>query len=192
MGNSANRIFSSVATIACLAQLGGCVMSTKPSELRSTKPVEYSSSRNAKAVALCAYDEWEKKIISTMKVQMREKSNGFSVWVEVSVGSPLTSSFSLKDNAIFVADIDNTKTGSITHFYDGIDDDEKYWASELEKCLNNASRIGQNATLENQNIESENTSSTSQKLREIHDLKKDGLINEDEFQNKKKQILDNL
>jgi hypothetical protein len=68
-----------------------------------------------------------------MKVQMRETSNGYSVWVEVSIGSPLIGYASIKDNAIFIADIDNTKTGSITRYYIAITDDKKYWGVGFRK-----------------------------------------------------------
>lgn len=171
----------------------GCVISNSPRELRNdVTPIEYSSVKSAKILALCASDEWEKKLIRGMRVQMRETSNGYSVWSEQSFGSPLIGYVSMKDNAMFIADIDNTKTGSIARYYIAFTDDEKYWVSALEECLTN-STVKSITTPENPILESSPAnSSASQKLRELQGLRKDGLITEDEFQNKKKQLLDKL
>jgi len=182
-----------VATLACTVLITGCVISNSPSELRNdVTPIEYNSVKSAKVLALCALDEWEKRIYKWMKVQMRETSNGYSVWGEQSVGSPLVSPFSMKDNAMFVVDIDNTKTGSIAHYYIAFSDDEKYWVSTLEKCLNDTTVKSIVAPEISTQETSSANSSVSQKLRELQELKKDGLITEDEFQNKKKQLLDKL
>lgn len=163
----------------------GCVLSQRPSELRADViATEYSSSKNAKDLALCASDEWEKKIITGMKIQMKETSKGYSVWIEQSIGSPLISLLSLKENAMLLADIENTPTGSIARYRISFSDNEKYWAANLEKCLNAPSVRSSEQFNSNGSI--------SQKLQELNELKNSGLITEDEFQNKKKSLLEKL
>jgi hypothetical protein len=55
---------SYVATMACIELITGCVITTSPSELRNdVTPIEYSSVKSAKVLALCVSDEWEKKLL---------------------------------------------------------------------------------------------------------------------------------
>ncbi len=171
----------------------GCTFSQRPNELRNdVTPAEYSSSKNAKVLALCVQDEWERIDNSLMKVEMREKSNGYSVWVNQSVGSSL-SYVSMKDNATFIADIDNSKTGSVVHYYT-IFTYKEDWISALKKCLVGGSSDAVIVTPENVSTElsvpANNT--ITQKLHELNELKKSGLITEIEFQNKKKSLLEKL
>jgi hypothetical protein len=181
-----------VAAIACTALITGCVISETRNDLRKDiTPVEYNSVKSSKVLALCVSDEWDKIDNVLMRVQMRQTTNGYSVWVEQSVGSPMVGFGSMKDSATFLADIDDTQSGSITHYYAPFTY-KKDWVSALEKCLNDAS-VKSIATPENPILKSSPAnSSASQKLRELQGLRKDGLITEDEFQNKKKQLLDKL
>jgi hypothetical protein len=174
--------------------INGCVLSQRPNELRNdVTPTEYSSSKNAKVLALCIQDEWEKIDNSLMKVEMREKSNGYSVWVNQSIGSSM-SYVSMKDSATFIADIDNTKTGSAVHYYTVFTYKED-WISALKRCLVGGSITNNVVTPENLSIESSvpvTNKTISQKMNELNELKKSGLITEDEFQNKKKSLLEKL
>lgn len=125
-----------------------------------------------------------------MKVQLRETTNGYSVWVEQSVGSPLVGLVSMKDSATFIADIDDTRGGSITHYYT-VSTSKTEWKSALNKCLGDVS-AKTITTPEHSILETPTNSPTSEKLRELQELRKDGLITEEEFQNKKKQLLEKL
>ena len=54
-----------------LSLLSGCTYSVKPSELRNdVKPIEYSSTKTAKVLALCIQDEWEAINNNLMKIQI--------------------------------------------------------------------------------------------------------------------------
>ena len=185
------KLFYVVAT-TCSALITGCVASTSPSELRNdVTPIEYNSAKNARVIALCISDEWERINNPLMKVQLREKTNGYSVWVEQTLqGSPLIGYASMKDSATFIADIDNTKAGSNIRYY-SIFTYKKDWVSALDKCLDDTS-VKAISTPENLPQEPHANGSASQKLRELQSLKKDGLITEEEFQNKKRQLLDKL
>lgn len=53
-----------VVAMACMVLITGCAMSTRPNELRNdVTPIEYSSVKSAKTLALCVSDEWEKKLL---------------------------------------------------------------------------------------------------------------------------------
>jgi hypothetical protein len=159
-----------------------------------SKWTRFSSSKNAKVLALCIQDEWEKIDNSLMKVEMREKSNGYSVWVNQSIGSSM-SYVSMKDSATFIADIDNAKTGSIVHYYTVFTYKED-WILALKRCLVGGSGNSLNNFVIPDNLSTESlaptNNTTTQKLHELNELKKSGLITEDEFQNKKKSLLEKL
>ena len=175
-----------------LSLLSGCTYSVKPSELRNdVKPIEYSSTKTAKVLALCIQDEWEAINNNLMKIQIKEKTNGYSVWVEQSIGSgsPLVGYLSMKDSATFIADIDNSKNGSTVQYYSVFTYKEE-WISAVKDCLTRA-YINNGNTIEN-NISNEQQSNTTQKLKELNELRKSGLITDDDFQNKKKALLDKM
>lgn len=163
----------------------GCAITHKPSDIRKGKAtVEYSSTKNSKSLALCIADEWEKIDNYLVKVQLRPTTNGYSVWVEQSVGTML------KDDTAFLADIDDTQTGSVTRYY-SVSTWNAAWQSAVTICLGDAPTKAI-ATPERTTSETPTNSSTSQKMRELQGLRKDGVITEDEFQKKKKQLLEKL
>lgn len=181
-----------ISSAICIVLITGCVQTIKRNELQDNmKPVVYNSTKDAKKLALCIADNWDKleAPFTTFKVQLRPTINGYSVWAEQTIGSNLNT-FSIKDSVAYLADIDDTKDGSITRYY-ATGTYKEEWVSALDKCLGDTSTkpfiAPVTVTPENQS-----SSSTSQKLRELQGLKKEGLITEDEFQNKKKQLLEKL
>ena len=184
--------FLYVAVMGCMVLITGCVQTIKRNELQDNmKPVVYNSTNNAKNLSLCIADNWDKldAPFTTFKVQLRPAINGYSVWAEQSIGSSFNT-FSIKDSVAYLADIDDTKDGSITRYY-ATGTYKEEWASALVKCLGDASAKTFTAPV-NVTPDNQSSNSTSQKLRELQVLKKDGLITDDEFQNKKKQLLEKL
>lgn len=176
----------------CVIILTGCVQTIKRNELQANmKPVLYNSSNNAKNLSLCIAGSWDKleAPFTTFRVQLQPAINGYSVWAEQSIGSSLNT-FSIKDSVAYLADIDDTKDGSTTRYY-ATGTYKEEWTSALVRCLNELPTKTFTAPV---NVPTDNQSSntTSQKLRQLQELKKDGLITEDEFQNKKKQLLEKL
>lgn len=176
-----------VIVLACSMSVMGCI-TTSPKDMRSSPPVaEFSSENNAKIVATCIADGWENIDNYLMKVQMRPTTNGYSVWVEQSVGMGLTA---VKDSATFLADIDDTSNGSVTRYY-SVATSKTEWKDALRKCLSNAPAKPV-AMPERTILDTPSNGSTSQKLRELQTLKNDGLINDQEFQKKKQQLPEKL
>lgn len=178
---------SYVVVLACSVFVMGCV-TTSPKDMRSSPPVaEVSSDNNAKTVATCIADGWENIDNNLMKVQMRPTSSGYSVWVEQSVGMGLTA---VKDSATFLADIDDTSNGSVTRYY-SVATSKTEWKVALRKCLSSAP-VKPVAMPERTKLDTPTNGSTSQKMRELQGLRKEGLITEEEFQKKKQQLLEKL
>lgn len=183
---------SYVAAIACSVLISGCVQSLKRNEVQdNVTPVEYKSSLNSKALAICISDKWDKlnAAFTTFRIQFRPTANGHSVWAEQSVGNSF-SNFSIKDSVAYLADITDVQHGSTIKYYAlGVYKEE--WESELNRCLNDTN-LNTNYSTEKSSNEAPVNNTTTQKLLEINELRKNGLITEDEFQNKKKQLLEKL
>lgn len=178
------KVFS-VAVLACTLLITGCAVTHKPSDRRKAMtPVEFSSAKSAKAVALCVADEWEKIDNYFAKVQLRPTTNGYSVWIEASIGTMM------KDDTATLADIDDVQNGSITRFYTVAGSD--IWKLALDKCLGDIPAKAITPQSSTSEVQTTTSNSTSQKLRELQGLRKDGVITEDEFQKKKKQLLEKL
>lgn len=177
--------FISVAALACTVLITGCAITHKPSDIRKGVASEYSSAKSAKTVALCVADEWEKIDNYLMKVRLRPTTNGYSVWVEQSIGTMM------KDDTTFLADIDDVQSGSIVRYYT-VATSKTEWKLALDKCLGDIPAKAITPQSSTSEVQTTMSNSTSQKLRELQGLRKDGVITEDEFQKKKKQLLEKL
>lgn len=171
----------------------GCVMTRSPNEVRKDMPaVEYSSVNSSKTVALCLTDTWEKINSPINKVQLRPTSNGYSAWVEETIGGG-PSLVSVNGRTVILADIEDTQSGSITRYYTSFKPGHAVWQPPVDKCLGgNIAKVVAIPESTTSGVSTSSGNATSQKLRELQALRKDGVITEDEFQSKKKQLLEKL
>ena len=177
--------------------VAGCVVTATKNDIRSEHPpVEYSSANSSKVVATCLVDAWESVdnsfVKNNTKAQLRPTANGFTAWVEENVGNGL-SWISVKDHATIVADIDDTPGGSITRYYTSFKPGNVVWQPPVDKCLGgNIAKVVAAPESTTSGASTSSGNATSQKLRDLQALRKDGVITEDEFQSKKKQLLEKL
>ena len=97
-----------VAAALCMAVgLVGCA--SNPVDARSKPPtLELTSAKDAKTVAGCIATAWE-SAYRVSSPRSRPSVGGYAVWIEDSVG--------LGKDVPFVADVDDTKSGSATRYY---------------------------------------------------------------------------
>lgn len=171
-----------VVILACTALATGCATHHQ-GDMRNREPVAiYSSTNNAKNVALCVADGWEKNGNMSAEIKMRPSANGYSVWVDIDVN------VLMKNLTVQLVDAEDTQTGSATRFYSGTSDINE-WRKVVDRCAGNPTNKT-NAAPEQVLSDSTGVSLTSQKLRELQALRKDGLITEEEYQRKKQQLLE--
>lgn len=157
-----------VAVLACAALITGCTTTNKSSDAQNEVGfVEYTSTKNAKTIALCIADEWDKTGNYLMKLQLRPTTNGYSVWVEQSAET------TTKGDTVFRTDITDTPGGSITRYYT-ITTNKPEWRVALSKCITD---VYPKTTAPKP--------TKSQKLRKLEELRKEGVITEKEYQEKK-------
>jgi PBP1b-binding outer membrane lipoprotein LpoB len=195
-GGGMAQIGNRITVLFLATLLVGCVSTRNPNETRKETPsVDYRSPNGSKVVALCMTDTWESLDTSLrkfMRAQIRPRENGHSAWLELNMGGDL-SWVSVKDMTEVLADIDDTPTGSIVHLFTA-SPTHKLSTSVVEKCLSNAAiiptRLIPTPAPALQANRSE--SSVAQKLRELSEMKKEGLVTEAEFEVKRKGLLDRM
>lgn len=172
--------------VASAFLLAGCATTN---DLRNNPPdLDLTSVKKAKDVGVCIADRLEtmSSLMDTMSA--RQTSNGYSVVVTQNMPGGV---FGSGKDTIIVVDITDTKSGSHTLFFNHFLAGGQNFFEIMRDCQGN---FPVKATASPASTESETPTpmnvSVPQKIRELESLRKDGVITEDEFQTKKKQLLE--
>ena len=152
-------------------------------DLRNNPPdLDLKSTKNANDVGVCIADKIESMSSSLDTMNTRKTSNGYSVSVTQNMPGGV---FGSGKDTILVVDVTDTQSGSHTLFFNHfLAGGQKYY-DIIHSCQESLPVKNEIAPV---NTGSE--SSVPQKIRELESLRKDGVITENEFQSKKKQLLE--
>jgi hypothetical protein len=152
------------------------------SDLRNNKPdLDLTSLKPAKEIGVCIADKLETVNSTLDTMSARQTSNGYSI----SITQNMPGMISSQKDTIFVVDVIDTPYGSHTLFFNHfIAGGQMYY--DIIKSCQEGQPVKINSTIANTGSEV----SVTQKIRELEGLRKDGLITENDFQSKKKQLLD--
>jgi len=160
------------------------------SDLRSKPPtLELVSSKSSKAVAGCIGDGLDTLGLSLGNYNVlssRPTANGYSMSLHSKIGG-------WGSETSLVIDISETQDGSKTFFFSNL---LQRWEKRIIPVVKNCqgSTFSKTTILDAPKSESSSTinSSIPQKLRALQVLRKEGVITEEDFQKKKKQLLEKL
>lgn len=174
--------------MASVFLLSGCATIQ---DLRNNQPdLDLTSVKKAKDVGVCIADRLEKMSTEMDTMSARQTSNGYSVVVTQNMPGGIYGS--AKDT-IIVVDITDTPSGSHTLFFNNFLAGGQKIFQAMRDCQSGSPVNAPTAsTSTNSDKPILTDSSIPQKIRELENLRKDGLITDIEFQNKKKQLLDKL
>lgn len=152
------------------------------SDLRNNRPdLDLTSVRPARDIGVCIADKLESVNSTLDTMNARQTTNGYSVSITQNMPGMLSS----QKDTIFVVDIIDTPNGSHTLFFNHFIAGGQMYYDIIRSCQEGLP-VKIDSTLANTGSES----SVTQKIRELESLRKDGVITENDFQSKKKQLLD--